>query len=141
MNYRRLQLFWKNIPKHTHTHTDTHKRGRSENYFYKFTPLRSYIKAVYYIFRIAVHTLLFYIITLYTETYIPPVHQFIDISEELCALFLQVCPCCFHGFKIWFEMKDVFSMAQTGGSHLGPDEGGKVDDAEHNLSSAGIHCS
>jgi hypothetical protein len=24
---------------------------------------------------------------------------------------------------------------------LGPDEGGKVDDAEHNLSSAGIHCS
>jgi hypothetical protein len=72
----------------------------------------------------------------------PSVHQFIDIFEELCALFLHVCPCCFHGFKIWFELKDVYSMAQTGASHLGPDEGGTVDYAEQsNLTSVGIHCS
>jgi hypothetical protein len=27
-------------------------------------------------------------------------------------------------------MKDIFSMAQTGGSHIGPDKGGTVDDGE-----------
>jgi hypothetical protein len=76
---------------------------------------------------------LFHIISLYSGTFIPSAKQFIGaMLEELCALCLELCPCCFFDQNLFQSVahKTFFLMAQTGDRHLGPDQDCTVDDAE-----------
>jgi hypothetical protein len=75
-------------------------RGRISKLLSKFNSPRAYIKPLYYIFRIAVHTKVTFPRSHPAQRNDSQVRQFTDaILEELYALCLELCLCCFHEYN------------------------------------------